>query len=59
MSVNKVILVGRLGGDPEVRYTASQQPICSFGLATSERYKDKEVTCKKKQNGTISVCLVA
>ena len=40
MSVNKVILVGRLGGDPEVRYTANQQPICSFGLATSERYKD-------------------
>ena len=44
MSVNKVILVGRLGGDPEVRYTANQQPICSFGLATSERYKDKELS---------------
>ena len=48
MSVNKVILVGRLGGDPEVRYTASQQPICSFGLATSERYKDKEGNMQEK-----------
>jgi len=48
MSVNKVILVGRLGGDPEVRYTANQQPICSFGLATSERYKDKEGNMQEK-----------
>ena len=48
MSVNKFILVGRLGGDPEVRYTANQQPICSFGLATSERYKDKEGTMQEK-----------
>ena len=57
MSVNKVILVGRLGGDPEVRYTANQQPICSFGLATSERYKDKEGNMKRKLNGIILVCL--
>ena len=42
MSVNKVILVGRLGRDPEERYTANQQPICSFAVATSRRYKDKE-----------------
>jgi|TARA_B110000444_G_C18471847_1_gene425075 single-strand DNA-binding protein len=42
MSVNKVILVGRLGRDPEERYTANQQPICSFSVATSTRYKDKE-----------------
>ena len=42
MSVNKVILVGRLGRDPEARYTANQQPICSFAVATSRRYKDKE-----------------
>ena len=42
MSVNKVILVGILGRDPEARYTAAQQPICSFAVATSRRYKDKE-----------------
>jgi len=42
MSVNKVILVGRLGRDPEERYTANQQPICSYAVATSRRYKDKE-----------------
>ena len=42
MSVNKVILVGRLGRDPEEGYTANQQPICSYAVATSRRYKDKE-----------------
>lgn len=41
MSVNKVILLGRLGKDPEMRYSNSQTPICSFSLATSERRKDQ------------------
>ena len=40
MGVNKVILLGRLGKDPELRYTAQQFPICSFSFATSERRKD-------------------
>lgn len=40
-SVNKVILVGNLGKDPEVRYTASGVPRATFSLATNERYKDK------------------
>jgi single-strand DNA-binding protein len=40
MGVNKVILVGRLGKDPELRYTTQQTPVCSFSLATSERRKD-------------------
>lgn len=40
MGVNKVILLGNLGKDPELRYTAQQFPICSFSLATSERRKD-------------------
>jgi single-strand DNA-binding protein len=35
-SVNKVILVGRLGKNPELRQTASQMPVCTFSLATSE-----------------------
>jgi single-strand DNA-binding protein len=41
MSVNKVILVGRLGRDPEVRYTSSGQPVANFSLATDETYKDR------------------
>jgi single-strand DNA-binding protein len=42
MSVNKVILVGNLGKDPELRYTASGTAVATFSLATSERYKDKQ-----------------
>jgi single-strand DNA-binding protein len=41
MSVNKVILVGRLGRDPETRFTASGQPVCNFTLATDEFYRDR------------------
>jgi len=41
MGVNKVILLGNLGKDPEVRQTASQSTVCSFSLATSERRKDQ------------------
>lgn len=40
-SVNKVILIGHLGADPEMRYTATGDAMCSFSLATSERWKDK------------------
>ena len=39
-SVNKVILVGNLGRDPEVRYTASGTPVANFTMATSERWTD-------------------
>lgn len=41
MSVNKVILVGRLGRDPETRYTGSGQQVCNFSMATDETYKDR------------------
>jgi single-strand DNA-binding protein len=40
-SVNKVILVGNLGKDPEIRYTQSGEPIANFSLATSENWTDK------------------
>ena len=40
MGVNKAILLGNLGKDPELRYTPSQVPVCNFSLATSERRKD-------------------
>jgi single-strand DNA-binding protein len=41
-SVNKVILVGNLGRDPEVRYTQSNQKIVHLSVATSERWKDRQ-----------------
>ena len=40
-SVNKVILVGNLGKDPEIKYTPSGIPVAKFSLATNERFKDK------------------
>ena len=40
-SVNKVILIGNLGRDPEIRYTQSGEPIANFSLATSESWNDK------------------
>jgi len=40
-SVNKVILIGNLGRDPEVRYTANGAAICNVTLATSRNWKDK------------------
>jgi single-strand DNA-binding protein len=39
--VNKVILIGNLGKDPELRYTPSGQPTANFSLATTERWTDK------------------
>ncbi len=40
-SVNKVILIGNLGKDPEVKYTPNGTAVAKFSLATNERYKDK------------------
>jgi single-strand DNA-binding protein len=40
-SVNKVILIGHLGKDPEVRYTAQGKPVANFSMATSERWNDR------------------
>ncbi len=48
MSVNKVILVGNLGKDPELRYTPSGAAVANFSLATSERYKDKSGEMQEK-----------
>jgi single-strand DNA-binding protein len=40
-SVNKVILVGNLGADPELKYTPSSRALCNLRIATTEVYKDK------------------
>ena len=41
-SINKVILVGRLGQDPKLTYLPSGSPVANFSLATDESYKDRE-----------------
>ena len=46
--VNKVILIGRLGRDPELRHTGSGSPVCNFSLATDESYTDKAGDRQKK-----------
>jgi single-strand DNA-binding protein len=48
MSVNKVILVGRLGRDPETRYTSGGQAVANFSVATDESYKDKNGERQKR-----------
>ncbi len=42
MTVNKVILVGNLGRDPEIRYTANQDAVANVTIATSETWKDRQ-----------------
>ena len=48
-SVNKVILVGNLGADPEVRYTPSGAAVANFSIATKETWNDKNSGEKKEQ----------
>jgi single-strand DNA-binding protein len=47
-SVNKVILIGNLGADPELKYTPSQRPLCNLRIATTEVYKDKSGVRQEK-----------
>lgn len=48
MSVNKAILVGRLGRDPETRYTSGGQAVCNFSVATDSSYKDRNGERQKR-----------
>jgi len=48
MSVNKAILVGRLGRDPETRYTSSGQAVCNFSIATDSTFKDRSGERQKR-----------
>jgi single-strand DNA-binding protein len=47
--VNKVILVGTLGQDPEVKYLTNGNAVCNLSLATSEQWKDKQTGEKKEK----------
>ena len=49
MSINKVILIGNVGTDPEIRNTNDGKEIASFSLATSESWKDKNSGEKKEK----------
>ncbi len=40
--INKAIIVGNLGADPEIRYTKDGSPVATFNVATTERWRDKE-----------------
>ena len=42
MSLNKVILIGNLGRDPEVRYMPNGEAVCNFSIATSETWNDRQ-----------------
>lgn len=46
--VNKVILIGRLGRDPEMRYTPAGTAVCNFTVATDENFKDKSGEWQKR-----------
>ena len=49
-SVNKVILIGNLGRDPEVRYLPSGDAVANLNLATTEKWKDKAGETQEQQN---------
>jgi single-strand DNA-binding protein len=49
MSINKVIIIGNLGKDPEIRQTKDGKEIANFSLATSESWKDKSTGEKKEK----------
>ena len=49
MSVNKVILIGRVGGDPDVRQFQNGNEVANFSVATSERWKDKNTGEKREK----------
>ena len=56
MSVNKVILVGRVGKDPESKQTNNGSTVCKFSVATSERYTDKQGQKQDKTEWHNVVC---
>ena len=56
MSVNRVILIGRLGKDPEIKYAASGTAICRFSLATNETFKNKAGDKEQRTEWHSCVC---
>ena len=52
MSLNKVMVIGHLGQDPEVRYTPAGLPVVNFSVATDEQYTDNDGKRHERTNGT-------
>ncbi|CAB4132053.1 Ssb Single-stranded DNA-binding protein [uncultured Caudovirales phage] len=48
MSINKAIILGRVGKDPEIRYMTNGEAVASFSIATSEKWKDKSGETQEK-----------
>jgi len=48
VGVNKAILIGNLGKDPELRYTPNSKAVATFSLATTEKWKDKDGQAQEK-----------
>ena len=55
-SVNKVILIGNLGRDPELRYTPSGTPVANFSIATAERFKGQDGEWQERTEWHNLVC---
>lgn len=54
--LNKILIMGRTGSAPEVRYTQSGQAVCSFSVATCKRFKDKDGNLQSKTTWHRAVC---
>lgn len=55
-AVNKAILIGNLGADPELRYTANGTAVASFNIATTERFKDRNGEQQERTEWHSIVC---
>jgi single-strand DNA-binding protein len=55
-SVNKAILIGNLGKDPEIRYTPSGQAVASFTIATTDKWRDKDGQMQERTDWHNIVC---
>jgi len=55
-SINKAILIGNLGSDPELRYTSNGTAVASFNIATTERFKDKSGEQQERTEWHSIVC---
>ena len=57
-SLNKVILIGNLGADPEVKTFSNGGKVCNFTLATSEKWKDKNTGEQKEKTEWHNVAIL-
>jgi len=57
--INKVILIGNLGADPEVRYTPANTAVCNLRLATTEQWRDKQTGEQQQKTEWHNVVLFA